>query len=301
MAGGTAVLAAPAAAKAASSAPGWLGSAITAGGSILGGLFSGSSANKLWKKQYRASKEFAQQGIRWKVADARAAGISPLVALGAQTHSPTLSATGSSLGDGIAAAAGEIGRHVSGRENAKMQRVRAAKENALLAAQLEESRARTRSHNADASLAEQQAFNSSVARMAQALVSSPSGNMGTGSPVGTKFPSSLPGNPDVTKERSDMATPTRGYGMLWGHKIYTPPGTSPLGFWEEEGGEPMSWGMSPAYLADLIQYNAMIRLRDRLHGARKLQTGKWKPKKKRPSKDAWKNKWKWENPYGLPR
>lgn len=32
-------------------------------------------------------KEFAQQGIRWKVADAQAAGLHPLAALGAQTSS----------------------------------------------------------------------------------------------------------------------------------------------------------------------------------------------------------------------
>lgn len=32
-------------------------------------------------------KEFAQQGIRWKVADAQAAGLHPLAALGAQTNS----------------------------------------------------------------------------------------------------------------------------------------------------------------------------------------------------------------------
>lgn len=34
-----------------------------------------------------AQREFAQQGIRWKVEDAKAAGIHPLYALGASTHS----------------------------------------------------------------------------------------------------------------------------------------------------------------------------------------------------------------------
>lgn len=36
---------------------------------------------------YNAQKEFAQMGIRWKVADAKAAGIHPLYALGANTVS----------------------------------------------------------------------------------------------------------------------------------------------------------------------------------------------------------------------
>lgn len=34
-------------------------------------------------------KEFATHGIRWKVADAKAAGIHPLAAMGANTHSPS--------------------------------------------------------------------------------------------------------------------------------------------------------------------------------------------------------------------
>lgn len=39
------------------------------------------------KKQEDLQREFAQHGIRWKVADAVAAGINPAVALGASTHS----------------------------------------------------------------------------------------------------------------------------------------------------------------------------------------------------------------------
>jgi len=38
-------------------------------------------------EEYEREKEFAQMGIRWKVADAKAAGLHPLAALGAQTHS----------------------------------------------------------------------------------------------------------------------------------------------------------------------------------------------------------------------
>ena len=63
---------------------GWgsaLGSAIGAVGSLIGGNIASNNANK----QYEMQKEFAQNGIRWKVADAKAAGIHPLAALGAQT------------------------------------------------------------------------------------------------------------------------------------------------------------------------------------------------------------------------
>lgn len=62
--------------------------ALGAAGSIAGGLLSqggGSSSAAtewLWKKNYEAQKEFAQNGIRWKVDDAKAAGLHPLAALG---------------------------------------------------------------------------------------------------------------------------------------------------------------------------------------------------------------------------
>jgi len=39
-------------------------------------------------KNAAMQKEFAQKGIQWKAADARAAGIHPLAAMGAQTHQP---------------------------------------------------------------------------------------------------------------------------------------------------------------------------------------------------------------------
>ena len=67
-------------------------------GSAIGGYFDASSASN--KKNdfaanaqglnYAHQKEFAQNGIRWKVEDAKAAGIHPLFALGAQgaTFSP---------------------------------------------------------------------------------------------------------------------------------------------------------------------------------------------------------------------
>ena len=54
-------------------------------GSVVSGLFGKSEADKNIKYQ----KQFAQHGIRWKVEDAKAAGLHPLYALGANTHSFT--------------------------------------------------------------------------------------------------------------------------------------------------------------------------------------------------------------------
>lgn len=63
-------------------------------GSILGAVGSFIGMNKTNKANQRINaqnialqKEFAQSGISWRVADAKRAGIHPLAALGAQTHS----------------------------------------------------------------------------------------------------------------------------------------------------------------------------------------------------------------------
>lgn len=68
-----------------------VGSAFGPVGSALGG-----AAGKYFDKrgdenrQYSRDKEFAQKSIRWKVADAKAAGLHPLAALGAASATPSV-------------------------------------------------------------------------------------------------------------------------------------------------------------------------------------------------------------------
>lgn len=75
---------------------------IGALGSLAGGLMSNASSRAassdaisaqmaMNNLNYEAQKEFAQNGIRWRVADAKAAGLHPLAALGAapQGFSPS--------------------------------------------------------------------------------------------------------------------------------------------------------------------------------------------------------------------
>lgn len=73
-------------------------------GAIVDKIFGNKSADKAYQQQ----KEFAQSGIQWRVEDAKKAGIHPLYALGAQTHSfsPTTVGTdfasvGANLGSAI--------------------------------------------------------------------------------------------------------------------------------------------------------------------------------------------------------
>jgi len=82
------------------------GAAAGAIGGMLGGLFGANQSHRNTKETNRNNqdmaekdramqREFAQQGIRWKVEDAKKAGIHPLAALGASTHSASPTAIGS--------------------------------------------------------------------------------------------------------------------------------------------------------------------------------------------------------------
>lgn len=68
--------------------------AVSLGGDLVKGVlgfFGGKNQNEAQERiaaqNIALQKEFAQNGVQWKVADARAAGISPLAALGANTTS----------------------------------------------------------------------------------------------------------------------------------------------------------------------------------------------------------------------
>lgn len=90
-----------------------IGNLIGAGASLLGGILGQNSQRKMAKQNIQLQKDFAQQGIQWKVADAKAAGIHPLYALGAQTHSFAPVSIGDSLSPAIANAGQDIGRAVN--------------------------------------------------------------------------------------------------------------------------------------------------------------------------------------------
>lgn len=83
----------------ASLAPSFMGGGGITGTDILNfgaSLYDSNTALKNAKHQMGQNKEFAQKGIRWKVADAKAAGIHPLYAMGASTNMPSVSMQGGS-------------------------------------------------------------------------------------------------------------------------------------------------------------------------------------------------------------
>lgn len=106
-----------------------LGALIAAGTSLAGGLLGRDSADKARDAQERMNaenialqREFAQNGIQWKVEDAKKAGIHPIYALGGNTASFTPVsanfAADTSLPNAIAAAGQDIGRAVNSTRSA---------------------------------------------------------------------------------------------------------------------------------------------------------------------------------------
>lgn len=99
------------------------GSIISAGASLLGGLLGSRSSNDAAADNYAAQKEFAQNGIRWKVEDAKAAGIHPLAALGMQPISFSPSYAGdNSMGSSLAQAGSDISRAIEAKTT-RMERL----------------------------------------------------------------------------------------------------------------------------------------------------------------------------------
>lgn len=126
-----------------------LGNIISAVGNIAGGIIGSNAQKDAAAMNVKMQKEFAQQGIRWKVKDAEAAGIHPLYALGANTHSFAPISVGSSpLAEGISAAGQDIGRAVHAtstdaeratafvKTSQQLQLQRMGLENELLASQI---------------------------------------------------------------------------------------------------------------------------------------------------------------------
>lgn len=75
-----------------------IGELISGGLKLLGGFLDRDAAqdraNADWERNAALQREFAQHGIRWRVSDAKAAGLHPLAALGAQVSSGAPIATG---------------------------------------------------------------------------------------------------------------------------------------------------------------------------------------------------------------
>lgn len=90
-----------------------IGELIGGGMKLLGGILGDKSQEKMAAQNIAHQREFAQSGIQWKVADAKKAGIHPLYALGASTHSFAPVSVGTPLADAVGSMGQDIGRAVN--------------------------------------------------------------------------------------------------------------------------------------------------------------------------------------------
>lgn len=114
---------------------------------LIGGKMAADASAKNARLNMAMQTAFAQHGISWKVADAIAAGVHPLAALGAQTQSfsPVTVGEEGAVGKAVAQSGQDIGRAIAAgstretRESVMMTQLnlkRAELQNELLATQI---------------------------------------------------------------------------------------------------------------------------------------------------------------------
>lgn len=216
-----------------------LGSLISAGASLLGGMLnrkSAEEANAANAAQAAANiqlqKDFAQQGIRWKVDDAKAAGIHPLYALGANTTSFAPVSVGAvadtSMGNALASSGQDISRAINSTRTTpeKVAAINATKLQ-MEGLQLDNDIKRT-------------TIASSLQRLAQAKTP-PSPTLGEGSIF------------DTGTAKIEPRPPL----MMGGARLRTDPDTSPMKAYEDQFGDegPLSWLAQLAVGFNTLRHN----------------------------------------------
>lgn len=89
------------------------GSAIGSAMGLAGGMVNATTSKKIAREQMKLQKEFAQNGIQWRVEDAKKAGLHPLYAIGASGASYTpVSQDSSAMGNAVADAGAYLGKAV---------------------------------------------------------------------------------------------------------------------------------------------------------------------------------------------
>lgn len=203
-----------------------LGAAATLGSGVLS-YFGAKSANATnaanAAANVQAQKDFAQKGIRWKVEDARKAGIHPLYALGAQTtsFSPVSVGATNELA-GPASAMANLGQDISRSINATRTQPERTEALAVGRLQLEGLALDNDIKRAT--------FASAVQRLQQ----------NQNPPIPTLGPFPVP-----EKSKAEERQPL----MLDGNRVLTDPGTSPGNAWEDQLGDDV---FSPGFIPNLI-------------------------------------------------
>lgn len=221
-----------------------IGSIISAGANLLGGLLGKSSADKaaeqnmqIAQQNMQMQREFAQQGIRWKVEDAKAAGIHPVYALGAPTTSFSPISFSATADSSMANAVSRMGSDIGGAIN----KTRTAPE-----------RADAFSTAAQALTLEKGALENEVLRSQLARIkqqNNPPMPVVADKPVPFTVPEG---------SKSEDRPPLMVFGQRW----LTNPNTSPMKAWEDQYGDDgiASWVLPPVLGTNDLIYNVRQRI-----------------------------------------
>lgn len=206
----------------------WLGPALSAGANIASGFMSSNAqrdannANALAaERNIKMQKTFAEEGIRMRVKDARAAGIHPIYALGAQTSTFSPVTVGAIPETGLAAGLANSSQDLSRAFNAT--RTQPERTEALAATKLQ-----LEGLSLDNDI-KRATYASAVQRLQQ----------NANPPIPTVGPFVVP-EASKSEDRQPL--------MANGARLLTDPGTSPAKAWEDQLGDDM---MSPGFLPNL--------------------------------------------------
>lgn len=117
---------------------------VSAASNLIGGRKDRKAIKRANAANMNQQREFAQMGVRWRVADAQAAGLSPLAAMGVSIPGPSFSVMPESRGDEVRGMGQDISRAIQAglsgpeREEFKLRRERMLMENQLLKHQLDQ-------------------------------------------------------------------------------------------------------------------------------------------------------------------
>lgn len=223
-----------------------IGNLISAGASIVGGLFGKSSADKaneqnmqIAQQNMAMQREFAQNGIRWKVDDAKAAGIHPVYAMGAPTTSFSPISFNSTGDDSMSKALASAGQDVG----AAINKTRTAPERATAYTQA------AQALSLEKGALENEVLRSQLARIKQ-----------TNAPPGPSQ-AIVPNDPVPFAVPENKKSEERPPLMIFGKRWMTNPNSSPMKAWEDQYGDdgPASWFLPPILGTNDAVYNIYRR------------------------------------------
>lgn len=222
-----------------------IGSLISAGANLIGGLFGKSSADKaaaqnmqIAQQNMQMQKDFAQQGIRWKVEDAKAAGIHPVYALGAPTTSFSPISFSATADNSMANAISRMGSDVGGAID--KTRTTPERQTAFNTA--------AQALTLEKGALENEVLRSQLARIKQA---------------------NNPPMPVVADKADPFTVPEASKSeerpplMFGGNRWLTNPNTSPMKAWEDQYGDDgwASWVLPPLIATNDAWHNLRTRVR----------------------------------------